>query len=411
MFGETAVAKMSTIALSGTTVSRRVSEMAEDVRQLLSVELKEAGKFCLQFDESVDVAGAAILVGFARYAKANKIVENILCVCSLSENTTGEQIFFAVDNVMENKQLEWRNVVGLCTDGAPAMRGINKGLAKRIMDVANDDFVASHCVLHREVLAAKSLPEELNETLQEAVKIINNIKANPLHSRIFARICIEMNSDHTTLFLHTEVRWLSRGRVLDRLYELRSELIQYFQDYMAPILEKRRKAKPTKGKEKKVIKLPEEMFLEHLKDDNWVARLAYLADVFHLLNELNLQMQGVGADCFKFHNKVQAFKEKLQQWKTNLNENNFDAFPSTKAFVVGKPNIIKHIRPLIIDHLKQLTQQFNEYFPTHNDPRENYLWVANPFLNSKEKNILTTTEKNQLHGILACFFSYWHILK
>lgn len=397
MFGEAAMAKVDSIALSNSTVSRRVSEMANDVQQQLSLQLKEAGDFCLQFDESVDVAGEAILVGFVRYVTGAKIVEDIFCCCSLPQRTTAEAMFFAIDEAMKKLELEWKNVVGMCTDGARAMIGNKTGLAKRISDVANGDFESSHCVLHREALAAKSLPEELNETLQNAVKIINNVKANPLHSRIFAKICVDMSSSHTTLLLHTEVRWLSRGRVLNRLYELRSELVQYFENYMAPILEQRRKAKPAKVG-KKVEKLPEEYFLEYLKDDKWIARLAYLVDIFHLLNELNLQMQGRGANCFKFHDKIEAFENKLLQWKQDVNNKIFDAFPSTKAFLGANPAIVKYIRPIITDHLQRLINEFKEYFPAEKDPRESYLWVVNPFLNRAEKNALTTTEKNQLLG-------------
>jgi len=33
-----------------------------------------------------------------------------------------------------------------------------------------------------------------------------------------------MGSDHIQLLLHTEMRWLSRGRMLSGLFELRSEV-------------------------------------------------------------------------------------------------------------------------------------------------------------------------------------------
>jgi hypothetical protein len=44
-----------------------------------------------------------------------------------------------------------------------------------------------------------------------AVQIINYIKASAKNYRIFTTVCEEMGSDHTSLLLHTEVRWLSKG--------------------------------------------------------------------------------------------------------------------------------------------------------------------------------------------------------
>ena len=57
-----------------------------------------------------------------------------------------------------------------------------------------------------------------------SIKIVNFIKSRPLHSRLFATLCTEMGAEHQQLLLHTKVRWLSRGRVLIRLFELRFEV-------------------------------------------------------------------------------------------------------------------------------------------------------------------------------------------
>jgi hypothetical protein len=63
--------------------------------------------------------------------------------------------------------------------------------------------------------------------LSEVVKIVNYIKANALNSRLFAVLCDEMGADHKKLLLHAEVRWLSRGKVLSRVFELRNELVEF----------------------------------------------------------------------------------------------------------------------------------------------------------------------------------------
>ena len=59
--------------------------------------------------------------------------------------------------------------------------------------------------------------------LQDVVKIVNHISANATTLRLFAAFCEEVGSDFKVLLLHTEVRWLSRGKVLNRLLQLREE--------------------------------------------------------------------------------------------------------------------------------------------------------------------------------------------
>jgi hypothetical protein len=72
------------------------------------------------------------------------------------------------------------------------------------------------------------MPQELKEVIDNALKIANFIKSRPTNSRIFQALCKEMGSLHNCLLTHTEVQWLSRGKVIVRLFELRAEIIVFF---------------------------------------------------------------------------------------------------------------------------------------------------------------------------------------
>jgi hypothetical protein len=66
--------------------------------------------------------------------------------------------------------------------------------------------------------------------LSEVIKIVNYVKANALNSRLFAALCDDMGADYKQLLLHADVRWLSRGKVLSTVFELRNELAEFLQD-------------------------------------------------------------------------------------------------------------------------------------------------------------------------------------
>lgn len=335
----------------------------------------------------------AILMGFVRYVNEEKISEDFFCYYSLPENTTGEAIFCAIEEKIKQYGLDWANVIGLCTDGAPAMTGWKKGLAARIAEVANSEFQSSHCMLHREALAAKDASPELSATLKMCVKMINHIKANALNSRLFSLICADMDEEHKTLFFHTEVRWLSRGKMLSRLFELREEMKTFFEKAIAKLKPKK---KTKNGEPQKVP--TEKMFYEKLIDEKWMCTLAYLADIFGLLNEFNSSMQGMDMNCFEMWNKVEAMKNKLVFWAKEADASKFEMFVLTKALLHGNASLLKFLKPIIVDHLTKLTQKFEDYFPQKGDPRTKNLWIVNPFLNRKEPNLLTLSERNELIG-------------
>lgn len=59
--------------------------------------------------------------------------------------------------------------------------------------------------------------------------------------------------------------------------------------------------------------LPEKKLVlaAHFSDKEWVAKLAYLCDIFNLLNDLYLSLQGKMATVFKLADKVAEKENKL----------------------------------------------------------------------------------------------------
>ena len=81
-----------------------------------------------------------------------------------------------------------------------------------------------HCLIQRGALASQQLSGDLNGELQAVVKIVNFTKARPLKARLFQRLCDELGEEHNNLLFYCNARWLSKGKVLLRVYELRNEI-------------------------------------------------------------------------------------------------------------------------------------------------------------------------------------------
>ena len=64
--------------------------------------------------------------------------------------------------------------------------------------------------------------------LHQVVEIVNYIESRPIKTRLFEELCKSMDSQHVRLLMHTDVRWLSKGKVLTRVHELQNELIVFF---------------------------------------------------------------------------------------------------------------------------------------------------------------------------------------
>ena len=83
-------------------------------------------------------------------------------------------------------------------------------------------------IIHREALAVKPLSSDkqrktkLENILDIVVKTANYVKCNgkDKSARVFQKLCEEMDSKNVTVLLHTKVRWLSRGKVLTRVFKL-----------------------------------------------------------------------------------------------------------------------------------------------------------------------------------------------
>ena len=213
-----------------------------------------------------------------------------------------------------------------------------------------------HCMLNRQVLTTKTLPDTLQKILDEMIQIVNSIKAGALNFRLFKK-CMDLDSKHLILLYHTQTQWLSKENVTQRFFKL-----------------------------KEFSQLKNKIMYSWLEDEEWLLSLAYLRvnEIFEQLNRLNLRMQGKDTNIIMFVDALKAFKSKLADWKRKVKMHNYTMLEKLDILLDerldGMPN---HIKNGILEHLSALKSEFERYFSETTD--EDLDFVKNPFKYPVEK--------------------------
>ncbi|MBN3307224.1 GT2D2 protein, partial [Amia calva] len=147
------------------------------------------------------------------------------------------------------------------------------------------EFVTFHCIIHQEALVTKLKDCDLQNVMQQVVRVVNFIIARALNHRQFRELLEEYRTQYGDLIIHNEVRWLSRGRVFERFLSL----LHQIREFVA-----------SKGREE-----PE------LDDPQWILKLAFLTDITCHLNTVNLQLQGKAKTLGKMLRVVTASQNKI----------------------------------------------------------------------------------------------------
>jgi hypothetical protein len=245
-----------------------------------------------------------------RFYNGEKFEEELLSLIALDGDTTGLSAYNALISKLDDLGLPLSKCVSITTDGAPSMVGREQGLVARLRK-DKPSLLGFHCVIHQSVLCGK-LSEELKELMTNMMKLINYLKAkSALRHRKLRGFLEEIGADHTDLLTHNNVRWLSKGTALARIWELREELTAFLD---------------TCG----ISAQPHLDIMRSIRD---MANIAFLVDMFGHLNLLNLKLQGKGKSILELWSAVKSFIIKLEVFEQDLKEN-MNHFPHLKDFVV-----------------------------------------------------------------------------
>ncbi|CAM1299181.1 GTF2IRD2B (predicted) [Pycnogonum litorale] len=252
---------------------------------------------------------------------------------------------------MKKANLNYENLVGIATDGAPAMVGEQKGvqgMLKKELQTRNipQTLIWCHCIIHQESLCTKVIG--FQEIMAKIISTVNFIRARALNHRQFKELLEELAANYKDVLYFSQVRWLSRGRTLKRVWELREEIAQFMESKGRPLLE--------------------------FSDEQWLCDFAFLVDITEKLNQLNVSMQGKDKLVHNLFGDIKSFEAKLLLWKSQLENNVFDHFPCLEIQKELKPEGGRYST-----EIEKLTAEFSRRFQEFRANENDFKIFSMPF--------------------------------
>uniref|UniRef100_A0A8C9ZGS6 HAT C-terminal dimerisation domain-containing protein n=1 Tax=Sander lucioperca TaxID=283035 RepID=A0A8C9ZGS6_SANLU len=371
---------VSDLQLSRHTIEQRISDINNSIETQLHTDLEKCLYFSIALDESCDIQDKPQLAIFVRSVSEDcTIKEELLDIVPLKDRTRGIDLKETLMTVAEKAHLQLSKLTAIATDGAPAMLGAANGLVGLCKaDDRFPDFWTFHCIIHQEHLVSKKL--NLDHVMKPVLEIVNFIRTHALNHRQFKNLIAELDEDlPSDLLFHCTVRWLSRGNMLSRFFEMLNPVKLF--------LGEKHKEYP------------------QLHDPQWISDLGFLVDMLHHLNKLNVDLQGKLKMLPDLVQSVFTFVSKLKLFQTHLQKRELTHFPSLLKASGGAAEVLQRSTARYATLVENLQQSFEDRFCNLREKRPQITFLINPFTAESDclKAPLVTNEAaSQLEMIELC---------
>ncbi|XP_068234156.1 general transcription factor II-I repeat domain-containing protein 2-like [Palaemon carinicauda] len=178
------ISKVEAISLSRRTIVRRIDAIAMNIQDQVLTASVSFQWFSIALDESNDIQDTAQVLIYIRGIDENfEITEELLSMESLKHTVTGKDLYNSVINSLIRSRLSLDKLASITTDGAPSLI---------------------------------------------VVRAVNLIRARGLNHRQFRSFLEDIEADFTDVLYHTNIRWLSMGKVLKRMWDVKEEVVLFF---------------------------------------------------------------------------------------------------------------------------------------------------------------------------------------
>ncbi|KAJ7986678.1 hypothetical protein DPEC_G00342390 [Dallia pectoralis] len=205
--------------------------------------------------------------------------------------------------------------------------------------------------------------------MDSVMATINFIRStSSLQHRLFRMLLSEMSAEHQDLLLHYDVRWLSKGKALERFCGLREEIITFLRS----------------SKQKKA-----ETHLSRILDHNFLADACFLSDIFKHLNDLNLGLQGRDKTVIDLVGQMPAFQVKLDLFATDLSTGRMLHFPTLRKCISSPAQITD----VMSDFIPSLKNNFAGRLDGLVLPTEVAIFARDPFTGAIEGDLIARAKE------------------
>ncbi|CAM4553047.1 unnamed protein product [Lepidochelys olivacea] len=106
-------------------------------------------------------------------------------------------------------------------------------------------------------------------------------------------------------------------------------------------------------------------------------------------------MQRRIASYLTIADKIDGQKQKLKAWKSRVSRDCDDMFHNLATIIAdaGEDLDVTPLQNVISEHLTNLAERFEFYFPVEEDPRKGTGWIRNPFIPLKDDLTVTMEDK------------------
>ncbi|CAI7741231.1 unnamed protein product [Closterium sp. NIES-53] len=225
--------------MAPTTLSKRKYGFRENLQaistylqELQRSHLLESPWIGLSLDESTDRIHGKHLIVYATFFRGTGVVNEFITLITV-DRADAASLTSAVVQYLIGIGLDLQKISAISTDGASVMTRKNNGVVARLR-MRIPHLASTHCVVHREALAASdaadAVPElyMVDDVIRGFADLISrsNVKYERFHNiqHVFCKTNLKAQGIHT-------VRWLSRGEAVRRFLEILPAAIVVLKEY------------------------------------------------------------------------------------------------------------------------------------------------------------------------------------